>query len=125
MKRENKKNMAALLYGYADNYKTALMIDYLERIDFKGIEYRYEDTSYVEIIDKLTDSVDVLAFQGMLNFIRKQVLIDEYAVNQFSSIYREEMLKECLEANQELELLECDTEQKMIQLYDKVVKKHE
>ena len=120
-----KKNMAALLYGYADNYKTALMIDYLERIDFKGIEYRYEDTSYVEIIDKLTDSVDVLAFQGMLNFIRKQVLIDEYAVNQFSSIYREEMLKECLEANQELELLECDTEQKMIQLYDKVVKKHE
>lgn len=26
-----RKNLATLLYGYADNYKTALMIDYLER----------------------------------------------------------------------------------------------
>ncbi len=120
-----RKNLATLLYGYADNYKTALMIDYLERVDFRGVEYRYEEMSHVEEIDKLLDSVDVLAFQGMLSFIRKQILIDEYAVNQFSSIYREDMLRGCLEANQELKFLERETEEKVIQLYDKVVKRHE
>lgn len=81
--------------------------------------------SHVEEIDKLLDSVDVLAFQGMLSFIRKQILIDEYAVNQFSSIYREDMLRGCLEANRELKFLEHETEEKVTQLYDKVVKRHE
>lgn len=120
-----KEKLIAVLFEQAENYKTALMIDYMKRKNFSEIHCEYVETLYTDEDDRLADSVDVLAFQGMMEFIRKQNLIDEYSVNHFCSIYRQEMLEGCLTADQALGFLDADTKQKMKQLYNKMEKMYE
>lgn len=116
----------AMLYEHADNYKTALMIDYMRRHPFSKVRWQYEEKEDPLMEETLPDSVDVLAFQGMLDFIRQQhVTIDEYAVNKFKALYRKEMLAGCLKADEHLGFLEEATKQKMKELYLKVEKRYE
>lgn len=117
----------AMLYEHADNYQTALMIDYMRRHPLSLLgEWPYEEKECLIMEERLPDSVDVLAFQGMLDFIRQQhVTIDEYAVNRFKALYRAEMLTDCLKADECLGFLEKTTKQKMKELYLKVEKQYE
>ena len=115
-----------MLYEHADNYQTALMIDYMRRHPLSLLgEWPYEEKECLIMEERLPDSVDVLAFQGMLDFIRQQhVTIDEYAVNRFKALYRAEMLTDCLKADECLGFLEKTTKQ-MKELYLKVEKQYE
>lgn len=116
----------AMLYEHADNYQTALMIDYMRRHSVMPVQWQYEEKDCTLMEETLPDSVDVLAFQGVLNFIRQQhVTIDEYAVNKFNVLYRKEMLTGCLKADECLKFLEKTTKQKMKELYLKVEKRYE
>lgn len=116
----------AMLYEHADNYETALMIDYMWRNSVTPVQWQYEEKDCPLMEETLPDSVDVLAFQGMLDFIRQQhVTIDEYAVNKFNALYRKEMLMGCLKADECLGFLEKTTKQKMRELYLKVEKRYE
>ncbi len=116
----------AMLYEHVDNYQTALMIDYMRRHPFSKVQWQYEEKESAFMEKTLPDSVDVLAFQGMLDFIRQQhVTIDEYAVNKFNALYRKEMLADCLKADECLGFLEKTTKQKMKELYLRVEKQYE
>lgn len=116
----------AMLYEHVDNYQTALMIDYIRRHPFSKVQWQYEEKERPFMEKTLPDSVDVLAFQGMLDFIRQQhVTIDEYAVNKFNALYRKEMLADCLKADECLGFLEKTTKQKMKELYLRVEKQYE
>lgn len=116
----------AMLYEHVDNYQTALMIDYMRRHPFSKVQWQYEEKESPFMEKTLPDSVDVLAFQGMLDFIRQQhVTIDEYAVNKFNALYRKEMLADCLKADECLGFLEKTTKQKMKELYLRVEKQYE
>ena len=117
----------AMLYEHADNYQTTLMIDYMRRHPLSlQEEWQYEEKECPIMEETLPDSVDVLAFQSMIDFIRQQhVTIDEYAVNKFKVLYREEMLANCLKADEGLGFLEKTTKQKMKELYLKVEKQYE
>lgn len=116
----------AMLYEHADNYQTALMIDYMRRHPFLEVQWQYEEKDSLLMEKTLTDSVDVLVFQSMLDFIRQQhVTIDKYALNKFNSLYRKEMLTGCLSADELLGFLEKTTRQKIKELYLKVEKRYE
>lgn len=116
----------AILYEHANNYQTALMIDFMRRYPFSKVQWQYEEKDSLFMEKKLPDSVDVLVFQSMLDFIRQQhVSIDDYAVNKFNALYRKEMLAGCLEGDELLGFLEKTTKQKMKQLYLKVEKRYE
>lgn len=116
----------AMLYEHADNYQTVLMIDYMRRYPFSKVQWQYEEKSSLIMEKTLPDSVDVLAFQSMMDFIRQQqVTIDDYAVNKFNALYRKEMLLGCLEADEFLGFLEKTTKQKMKELYLKVERRYE
>lgn len=114
--RAFREKWITMLYEHADNYESALMVDYMKRHDFEEICWDYREKQYQPVQNELTDSIDVLAFQSMLDFIRHLAAIDDYSVNCFSALYRKEMLKGCMEADDTTGFLEADVRQKMNQL---------
>ncbi len=123
-----KDEFIAMLYEGADNYQTALMLDYMHRtnswIEKCGYEYKQEQKKAKTV--KSVDAVDVMQFQKMLAFVRERDNITEFDVYTFmkQGLYKKEMLGQCIRVDHQLHLLDQDTLEKIQQLNTKLEEKN-
>lgn len=117
-----KTKFMMMLYEEVDNIQTALMLDYLQRTEIREYHMDYEEMKGKPQKRSSADVAAVMQFQKMLSFIRERKGIDEYAVHTFaeSDLYNIEMLRQCIYANQKINLLDKDTIEKMQVLYAKL-----
>ncbi|MCI9139762.1 MAG: hypothetical protein HFI78_08675 [Lachnospiraceae bacterium] len=121
-----KKKFIMMLYEEVNNIQTALMLDYLQRIEIKENSLDYEEQIGKPQKGSPADIVAVMEFQKMLGFFRERNGIDEYAIHTFveSGLYHIEMLRQCISVDQHMSLLDKDTIEKMKILYTKWEKKN-
>ena len=119
-----------MLYESAENYPSALMLDYLKRSEISMGQWEYSEKllSELEMSPKRQQPlgvVEVLAFQSAMDFLRRYKRVDEYMANRFLSLYRPEMLVKMLNANRQLQFLDNGTLDKIQKLYTKVEERTE
>ncbi len=125
-----RKKFVTMLYESAENYPSALMLDYLKRSEISMGQWEYSEKllSELEMSPKRQQPlgvVEVLAFQSAMDFLRRYKRVDEYMANRFLSLYRPEMLVKMLNANRQLQFLDNGTLDKIQKLYTKVEERNE
>lgn len=124
-----KNEFIEMLYVGADNFQTALMLDYMNRTNswIAKCEYKYKQEQKKSEKIGSVDAVDVMQFQKILAFIRERNSIDEYDIHTFAELgqHGKEMLGRCIHADQQMHLLDKDTLNKMQQLNTKLEEKNE
>lgn len=111
-----------MLYEETDNIPTALMLDYLQRAETGEYQLDYEEAVGKPQKPSPADIAAIMQFQKLLEFIRERNGIDEYTVHTFSEsdLYSIEMLRQCICADQRMNLLDENTIRKMQELYTKL-----
>ncbi len=125
-----KKKFITMLYESAENYPSALLLDYLKQSELGMGEWEYSEKPLMALEKdrkrkETFGAVEVLAFQSMMGFLREHKGVDGYMVNRFRSIYQPEMLKKSLNANRQCQFLDKETLDKMHKLYTKVEERNE
>lgn len=122
-----KEKFMMMLYDKVNNIQTALMLDYLQRTEIIQFQLSYEERRVKPQNHNPADVAAVMQFQKTLDFIRERKGIDENAVHIFeeSDQYDIEMLRQCIRANQKVNLLDKDTKEKMHVLYTKLEENNE
>ncbi len=125
-----KKKFITMLYESAENYPSALLLDYLKQSEIGMGEWEYSEKPLMALEkDRKRKEpfgvVEVLAFQSMMDFLREHKGVDEYMVNCFRSIYQPGLLKKSLNANRQYQFLDKETLDKMHKLYTKVEERNE
>lgn len=125
-----KRKFVTMLYESAENYPSALMIDYLKRSEISVKEWQYSEKSLLELekSQKRREPlgvVEVLAFQSVMDFLRRYKGVDEYMANRFFSLYQPEILVKVINANRQLHFLDTETLEKIQKLYTKAEERNE
>lgn len=117
-----KRRFLMMLYEETDNIPTALMLDYLQRAETGEYQLDYEEAVGKPQKPSPADIAAIMQFQKLLEFIRERNGIDEYTVHTFSEsdLYSIEMLRQCICADQRMNLLDENTIRKMQELYTKL-----
>ena len=123
-----KNECIRMLFEQADNFQTALMLDYLQRTKAWTLEcvYEYQEEQKKPEYHRPADAADVMRFQKMLAFIRERRDMDENAVHTYAEtgLYKREMSGQCIRANGQLRLLDTETLSKMQALNTKLEEKN-
>lgn len=125
-----KRKFITMLYESAGNYPSVLLLDYLEHSKMSIGQWKYAEKSLLELekSQKRREPlgvVEVLAFQSMMDFLRRYKDVDEYMVNRFLSLYQPEMLVKTINANRQLKFLDDKTLDNIQKLYTKVEERNE
>ena len=125
-----KKKFVTMLYESAGNYPSALLLDYLKRsqISMGQWEYLEKPLSELEKQQKCREPlgvVEVLAFQSMMDFLRRYKGVDAYMANRFLSLYQPNLLVKAINANRQFQFLDNKTLDKMQKLYTKAEERNE